>query len=107
MLQDLGDAADSVGSDTDFAVRLLESAQRIAPAVSAQQERALKRASSGSHGRSFDTLTSSIERLVKDWRLGSVMVPPPLRPVASESLAVAKLVGTSANLSWLSHHPSI
>ena len=98
MLQDLGDAADSVGSDTEFAVRLLEYAQRIAPAVSAQQERARTRAASGSHCRSVDSLKSSIERLVKERRLGSAMVlvdqlqpllvdvsGPPNRPALSPS----------------------
>ena len=35
MLQDLGDAVDTVASDTDFAARLLNYARRIAPSVSA------------------------------------------------------------------------
>ena len=75
MLQDLGDAADTVASDTDFAARLLNYARRIAPSVSAYQERVHARTTSGgSSGRSVDSLKSSIERLVKERRLGSAMV---------------------------------
>ena len=74
MLQDLGDATDAVDSDTDYAVRLLAYARRIAPSVSAQQERMRDRAAAGPRVRSVDSLKASIERLVRDRRLGSAMV---------------------------------
>jgi hypothetical protein len=72
MLQALAAAADSVADDTAFAHRIVHYAQTLAPYAVAQRDRSHDRAQSG-NPRSVTNLTASIERLVRERRLGSAM----------------------------------
>ena len=73
MLHALASFVDTVADDTDFCNRIVVYAQQLAPYVSAQLERSQERASAG-NPRSIASLTRSIERLVRERRLGSAMV---------------------------------
>jgi len=84
MLKALANAVDCVPDDTIFAQRIVAYATELAPYVAAQIERSQERSTSGNQ-RSVTSLTHSIERLVRERRLGSAMVLlDKLQPLLSE-----------------------